>query len=58
VKRTEKEYMKTEGIIDQKVKRLIIRLGCSASNSSATEFKDDVQYDDQLPGTRFCMKFN
>jgi hypothetical protein len=51
VKRTEKEYLETEGIIDEEVDRLIISLGGSASDSSDssdTEAEDDVVSDDQL----------
>jgi hypothetical protein len=46
--------METEEIINQEVERLIISLGCSASNSShssATEIKENIQDDDQLSGS-------
>jgi hypothetical protein len=49
-KRTDKEYLETEGIIDLEVDRLIISLGGSASDSSDMEVEDDAESDDQLSG--------
>jgi hypothetical protein len=42
VKRIEKEYLETEGIVDVELDRLIISLGGSTSDSSDTEAGDDV----------------
>jgi hypothetical protein len=50
VKRIEKEYLETKGIIDLEMDRLIISLGGSASDSSDTEVEDDTESDDQLSG--------
>jgi hypothetical protein len=48
VKRTDKEYLETEGIIGLQVDRLIVSLGGSASDSSDMEVEDDAESDDQL----------
>jgi hypothetical protein len=50
VKRIEKEYLETEGIIDLEVERLIFSLGGSASDSPDMEVEDDAESDNQLSG--------
>jgi hypothetical protein len=48
VKRKEKGYLQTEGIINLEVDRLITSLGDSARDFTDTKVDDDTRSDDRL----------
>jgi hypothetical protein len=48
VKRKEKGYLETEGIINLEVDRLITSLGGSVRDFTDTEVEDDARSDDRL----------